>query len=88
MAARLSADGAFITATGRSDFANQINNVLVFPGFFRGALDHKVKKITMEMKLAAANALANLVEEPDVEHIIPSVFDKRVVPAVAAVIKA
>ena len=79
--------GAFIVATGRSDYPNQINNVLVFPGFFRGALDHNVKKITNVMKLAAAAALAGLVEKPAADHIIPSVFDERVVPTIAAVIK-
>lgn len=80
------AAGAFIVATGRNDYPNQINNVLVFPGFFRGALDHGVKKITMKMKLAAAMALADLVDTPDVDHVIPSVFDERVVGAVSAVI--
>ncbi len=85
--AEATAAGAFIVATGRSDYPNQINNVLVFPGFFRGALDHNVKKITNTMKLAAAAALAGLVETPAVDSIIPSVFDERVVPTVAAVIK-
>lgn len=80
------AGGAAVVATGRSDFANQINNVLVFPGIFRGALDAGVPAITDEMKLAAARALAALVEAPDAEHIIPDVLDKRVVPAIAAAI--
>lgn len=80
------AGGAAVIATGRSDFANQINNVLVFPGIFRGALDANVPAITYEMKLAAAQALANLVEAPTADHIIPDVLDKRVVPAVAAAI--
>jgi malate dehydrogenase (oxaloacetate-decarboxylating) len=80
------AGGAAVIATGRSDFPNQINNVLVFPGIFRGALDAGVPAITDEMKLAAAEALAALVEAPDAEHIIPDVLDKRVVPAIAAAI--
>ncbi len=80
------AGGAAVIATGRSDFANQINNVLVFPGIFRGALDAGVPTITDDMKLAAAEALAALVESPDAEHIIPDVLDKRVVPAIAAAI--
>ena len=79
--------GAFIIATGRSDFPNQINNVLAFPGIFRGALDNQVQKITDQHKIAAAEAIAALVEKPDVEHIVPSVFDERVVGAVANVIK-
>jgi malate dehydrogenase (oxaloacetate-decarboxylating) len=78
--------GAAVIATGRSDFANQINNVLVFPGIFRGAIDARVPAITNDMKLAAAQALAKLVESPDAEHIIPDVLDKRVVPAIAAAI--
>jgi malate dehydrogenase (oxaloacetate-decarboxylating) len=78
--------GAAVIATGRSDFANQINNVLVFPGIFRGAIDARVPAITDDMKLAAAQALASLVETPDAEHIIPDVLDKRVVPAIAAAI--
>lgn len=78
--------GAAVVATGRSDFANQINNVLVFPGIFRGALDAAVPAITDDMKLAAAQALAALVEAPDAGHIIPDVLDKRVVPAIAAAI--
>lgn len=79
--------GAFIIATGRSDFPNQINNALVFPGIFRGALDHKVKKITDQMKLAAAKKLAALIKNPTPSKIIPSVFDKRVVKIVASAIK-
>lgn len=78
--------GAAVIATGRSDFANQINNVLVFPGIFRGAIDARVPAITDNMKLAAAQALASLVENPDAEHIIPDVLDKRVVPVIAAAI--
>lgn len=79
--------GAAIIATGRSDFANQINNSLAFPGIFRGALDNGVKKITDQHKLAAAEAIAALVENPSASEIIPSPFDKRVVKTVANVIK-
>lgn len=78
--------GATVVATGRSDFPNQINNVLAFPGIFRGALDHGVKKITDEHLVAAAETLAMLVETPTAEKIIPSPFDERVVPAIASVI--
>ena len=79
--------GAAIIATGRSDFANQINNSLAFPGIFRGTLDNGVKKITDQHKLAAAEAIAELVESPSASEIIPSPFDKRVVKTVANVIK-
>ena len=77
--------GAKVVATGRSDFPNQINNVLVFPGIFRGALDVRAKEITEEMKIAAAKAIASLVtdEELKEDYIIPSPFDKRVCSAVA-----
>lgn len=79
--------GAKVVATGRSDFPNQINNVLVFPGIFRGALDARVSKITDKMKLAAAQALANLVKKPLPDKIIPGVFDKGVCAAVAKAVK-
>lgn len=75
--------GAEVIATGRSDFPNQINNALVFPGIFRGALDKGVKKITEATKLRAARALAELVAKPSVDKIIPDLLDKRVVAAVA-----
>ncbi len=78
--------GASVVATGRSDFANQINNALVFPGVFRGALDNKVKKITTAHKIASAKAIASLVENPSAQEIIPSVFDDRLVPAIAKII--
>lgn len=78
--------GASIVATGRSDFPNQINNALVFPGVFRGALDNQVKRITTAHKISAAEAIASLVESPTHEHIIPSVFDERLVPAIAKTI--
>ena len=77
------AGGAAVVGTGRSDFSNQINNSLVFPGIFRGALDIRAPRITTEMKLAAAGALANLVEEPTSECVIPWSLDPKVVPAVA-----
>lgn len=79
--------GVAVIATGRSDFPNQVNNSLAFPGIFRGALDNGVRKITDEHKIAAAEALAILVENPTAEEIIPSPFDERVVPAVAGVIR-
>jgi len=79
--------GAFITATGRSDFPNQINNALVFPGIFRGALDKKVRQITDNMKISAAKKLAALVKKPAPDKIIPSVFDKQVAKTVASAIK-
>ena len=75
-----------VLATGRSDFPNQVNNALAFPGIFRGALDHHIRAITDEHKLAAAEAIAALVESPDAARIIPSVFDERLVAAVAKVI--
>jgi malate dehydrogenase (oxaloacetate-decarboxylating) len=75
--------GARVVATGRSDFPNQVNNVLGFPGIFRGALDVRASDINEEMKVAAARAIAGLVAEVSEESIIPSPLDKRVVPAVA-----
>lgn len=80
------AAGAAVVATGRSDFPNQVNNALAFPGIFRGALDHGVTKITDDHKIAAAEALAGLVDNPSADEIIPSPFDERVVPAVSRVI--
>jgi malate dehydrogenase (oxaloacetate-decarboxylating) len=80
------AAGAFIVATGRSDFANQINNVLAFPGIFRGALDNRVSQITDEMLIQAARNLAALVAEPTTEQILPSPFMEGVSTAVAAAI--
>ena len=79
------AAGARVVGTGRSDYPNQINNVLAFPGIFRGALDARAKCISEEMKVAAVHALANLVpeEERSEENIIPKAFDPRVGPAVA-----
>ena len=77
------AAGAKVVGTGRSDFPNQINNSLAFPGVFRGALDARATRITTRMKLAAAEALAGLVAEPTPGHIIPWSLDPEVVPAVA-----
>jgi malate dehydrogenase (oxaloacetate-decarboxylating) len=79
---------AEVIATGRSDFPNQINNVLAFPGLFRGAFDSGAPQITEAMKLAAARAIAALVAEPSASEIVPSVFDERVAPAVAAAVAA
>ena len=78
--------GAVVIATGRSDFPNQVNNSLAFPGVFRGALDNRVSRITNEMKLKAAYALAGLVSAPSADKILPDMFDKRVVGAVAKTI--
>ena len=82
------AAGAAVVGTGRSDFPNQINNVLAFPGVFRGALDVRAREINEEMKMAAAAALAGLVsdEELSADYILPKAFDPRVAPAVAAAV--
>jgi len=79
--------GAYIIATGRSDYPNQVNNALAFPGIFRGALDHNVKKVTIEMLMHVAENLSRLVANPTPEEIIPSIFDKRVMKSVAQSIK-
>ncbi|NLT30340.1 MAG: NADP-dependent malic enzyme, partial [Propionibacterium sp.] len=80
---------AAVIATGRSDFPNQINNVLAFPGVFRGALDARATKITEGMKLAAATAIADTVgDDLWPQYIVPSVFDTRVAPAVAEAVRA
>jgi malate dehydrogenase (oxaloacetate-decarboxylating) len=81
------AGGAAVIATGRSDFPNQINNALVFPGIFRGALDKGVTQITQETKLRAAKALAALVPVPTAQKLLPGIFDKRVVPTIAKAVK-
>ncbi|BFD25060.1 MAG: NADP-dependent malic enzyme [Candidatus Parcubacteria bacterium] len=81
------AGGALAVATGRSDFPNQINNVLVFPGIFRGALDNNVSQITDAMLIKAAENLAALVEEPTVDYLLPDAFDPAVAKAVAAALK-
>ncbi len=80
------AAGAAVVATGRSDYPNQINNALVFPGLFRGALDNGVKHITDKHKIAAAKAIAGMVKNPTAEEIIPSILNKQLVPTIAKVI--
>lgn len=82
------AAGARVVGTGRSDFPNQINNVLAFPGIFRGALDVRASDINDEMKIAAAEAIASLISDEELEpgNILPAPFDKRVGPAVAAAV--
>lgn len=79
--------GAAIVATGRSDFPNQVNNVLGFPGIFRGALDCRATRITEEMKLAAAHALAGLVDSPTKDNILPYALDKSVVPTISTAVQ-
>ncbi|HSW81598.1 MAG TPA: NADP-dependent malic enzyme [Candidatus Saccharimonas sp.] len=81
------AAGAAVVATGRSDFPNQVNNALAFPGIFRGALDNNVRKITDEHKIAAAEVIAGLVPTPTADHIIPPVFNDQLVPRIADVIR-
>ena len=81
--------GAAVIATGRSDYPNQVNNVLAFPGIFRGALDCRAKRITPKMKIAAAYAIADCVMEPDRENIIPKSLNKQIASKVAeAVLQA
>ena len=79
--------GARVVGTGRSDYPNQVNNVLVFPGVFRGALDAKADKITDDMKLSAAYAIAHMVEQPTEERILPEAFNKDVARNVANAVK-
>lgn len=81
------AAGAAIIATGRSDFPNQVNNAIAFPGIFRGALDNGVDKITDDHKIAAAEAIAGLVDNPTQDEVIPSVFNDKLVPTIAEVIR-
>ena len=82
--------GAAVVGTGRSDFPNQVNNVLAFPGIFRGALDCRVSQITEEMKEAAARAIADVIKEEELraDYVLPDVFDKRVVEQIVNAIKA
>lgn len=87
MPAEAKAAGVAVIATGRSDFPNQVNNAVAFPGIFRGALDNGVKKITDEHKIAAAEVIASLVESPSADSIIPSVFNDRLVSEIAKVIR-
>ena len=84
------AAGAAVVGTGRSDFSNQVNNVLCFPGIFRGALDVRASQITENMKIAAARAIAGLVsgDELSADYILPKAFDPRVRGAVAAAVAA
>ena len=84
------AAGARIVGTGRSDFPNQVNNVVAFPGIFKGALEGRAKQITEEMKLAAAEAIASLVDDKDLneENILPEAFNPDVADRVAAAVKA
>jgi malate dehydrogenase (oxaloacetate-decarboxylating) len=79
--------GVGVIATGRSDYPNQVNNALAFPGIFKGALEMRATAITTEMKIAAADALAGLVKKPTRDSILPYVLDKKVVPAVAKAVK-
>ncbi len=79
--------GAAVVATGRSDFPNQVNNVLVFPGIFRGLLDGRIKKVTMKMKLAVAKALAEVIKTPTATNILPSPLDKGVAAVVAKAVQ-
>jgi len=79
--------GAAVVGTGRSDFPNQINNVLAFPGIFRGALDARATRITDEMKIAAAHAIANSVKKPQRDQIMPNILDKSVTKAVAKAVE-
>lgn len=79
--------GAAVVATGRSDYPNQVNNALAFPGIFRGALDNNVRQITDEHKIAAAEVIASLVTDLSADEIIPSVFNTELVPAIANVIR-
>ena len=82
-------DNVAVVATGRSDYANQINNVLVFPGLFRGLLDSRARSVDMSMKVAAARAIADIVAQDGAssDFIVPSIFDARVVPAVASAVQ-
>lgn len=81
------AAGVAVLATGRSDFPNQVNNAVAFPGIFRGALDNGVKQITDDHKIAAAEAIASLVENPTRENVIPSVFESKLVATIANVVR-
>lgn len=81
------AAGAKVVATGRSDFLNQLNNALIFPGLFRGLLDNKIKKVTPSLKIRVAEAVAKLVAKPKAKKIIPDIFDKRIKTAITSAIK-
>lgn len=79
--------GVRVIATGRSDYLNQINNALVFPGFFKGLIEGKKREITIEMKIKTATALASLIKNPTEKYFIPSIFDKRVIPTITESVK-
>lgn len=79
--------GAKVVATGRSDFPNQINNALVFPGMFRGLLDGRINKVTPEIKIAVATAIAKIITKPTAKNIIPSIFNKKIVEKVSRAVK-
>jgi malate dehydrogenase (oxaloacetate-decarboxylating) len=79
--------GVFILATGRGDFPNQVNNALCYPGLFRGMLDGGINKVTDEIKLRAARAIANFVAQPTTDHIVPGIFDAGLHEAVAKSVK-
>jgi malate dehydrogenase (oxaloacetate-decarboxylating) len=79
--------GVRVIGTGRSDFPNQINNVLVFPGIFKGALEAKATRITPAMKIAAAYALSGMVSDPDENHLLPSIFDPNISEVIATAVK-
>ena len=81
------AGGAAVVGTGRSDFPNQVNNLLAFPGIFRGALDANATRITESMKIAAAKELAFLVREPTADRILPDPLDRSIAPCVAAAVR-
>ena len=81
------AGGAAVVGTGRSDFPNQVNNLLAFPGIFRGALDSNATQITESMKIAAARELAFLVREPSADRILPDPLDRSIAPCVAAAVR-
>jgi len=87
MPAEAKLGGAVVVATGRTDFPNQVNNALVFPGLFRGLLDNNISKVTPEIKIAVAEALAGLIEHPTAENIIPSIFNEMVVESISKVFK-
>ena len=75
--------GAAIIATGRSDYPNQVNNSLVFPGLFRGLLDNEIQKVTPEIKVTVAEEIARMIKNPNTENIIPSIFEDGLVPTIA-----
>lgn len=87
MPAEAKAAGAAVIATGRSDFPNQINNSLVFPGIFRGALDNRVTTITDEHKMKAAEIVASFIPDPDADHVVPRIDVEGLVPAIADIIR-